>query len=86
MTTFVSGIVEYCVNNVDDETRALLLNAGLLAGESSCLQRCGSCYAGPFLVVDGEMIEGATHRELLRQVLPCSALTDVVDGCTGGPA
>ena len=63
------GIVEYCLNNVDDETRAALLRAGPSVVESSCLQRCGLCYAGPFLLADGEEINGASHPELLRRAL-----------------
>ena len=63
------GIVEYCLNNVDDETRAALLRAGPWVVESSCLQRCGLCYDGPFLLADGEEFDGMSHAELLRRAL-----------------
>jgi uncharacterized protein YuzB (UPF0349 family) len=60
-----SVLVEYCLNNVDVATRAALWASGLAVEESSCLQRCGQCWAGPFLVVDGEVIVGAPHLALL---------------------
>lgn len=66
-------LVEYCLNNVDARARAWLLARGLRLGESSCLQRCGQCYSGPFLVIDGELVAGATHDALLRRAAPGGA-------------
>jgi uncharacterized protein YuzB (UPF0349 family) len=71
MTDDASRTVEFCINNVDDGARALLVESGLAVGESMCLQRCGHCYAGPFLVVDGELIEGVPHAALVRRALAC---------------
>jgi len=57
--------VEYCLANVDaDERRRLQSRAGVR--EANCLERCGRCRAGPFLVVDGTVREGSTHARLLE--------------------
>lgn len=74
--TCLAATIEYCINNVDDDVRAGLLSSGLGVRESQCLQRCGHCYAGPFLVVDGELIEGEAYGILLQQVLPAAALEE----------
>lgn len=66
--TVAVGLVEYCLSNVPAPARALLQACGLPVREDSCLQRCGCCYDGPFLVVDGEIVEGASHREILEQI------------------
>jgi uncharacterized protein YuzB (UPF0349 family) len=70
------AFIEYCVNNVDAPTRARLAACGLPVEESSCLQRCGHCFAGPFLVVDGALLDGAPHLALLAQVTPPHPPTD----------
>ena len=62
--------IEYCINNVDAAARAALLRSGLAAEESSCLQRCGQCFAGPFVVVDGDLIDGPSHAALLARLQP----------------
>ena len=61
-------LVEYCLSNVPTPARAMLQACGLPVREDSCLQRCGCCYDGPFLVVDGEVVEGASHREILERI------------------
>jgi uncharacterized protein YuzB (UPF0349 family) len=48
--------IEYCLNNVDSDTRTLL--RGTDARETTCLGRCGRCYSDPFLLVDGEVRTG----------------------------
>ena len=55
--------VEYCLANVDAETRALLWNRG--AVEHSCLDACGLCYRRPFLVIDSDIETDRSHAELL---------------------
>jgi uncharacterized protein YuzB (UPF0349 family) len=65
--------VEYCISNVDAAARAALLRSGLLVEETSCLQRCGQCFAGPFVVVDGDLIDGSSHAAILERLRsdPC---------------
>lgn len=56
------GDVEFCLNNVDSSTRNRLQKR---AHERPCLQRCGLCFEGPFLVIDGIVVEGSEHEAML---------------------
>jgi uncharacterized protein YuzB (UPF0349 family) len=61
------GHVEYCLDNVDSATRRRLGGLDEVpVTEQRCLQRCGDCYSGPFLVVDGELRTAETHGALLN--------------------
>jgi uncharacterized protein YuzB (UPF0349 family) len=67
--------IEYCLRNVDDETRErLAADAGASPDtdaasadivEQRCLQRCGTCYSEAFLVVDGAVQTARSHATLL---------------------
>lgn len=58
--------IEYCLNNVDADARRRLGDRGTdEVVETRCLQRCGDCYRGPFLVVDGELATGDSHAGIL---------------------
>lgn len=67
--------VEYCLGNVDAETRRRLRALGTDERhcerstddliEKRCLRRCGDCYREPFLVIDGTPVTGATHADIL---------------------
>ena len=59
--------VEYCLGNVDSEARRRL-RARDDTREASCLEHCGRCHAGPFLVVDGGIRRGASHEALLAAI------------------
>lgn len=59
--------VEYCLGNVDSEARRRLRTRNDTR-EAFCLEHCGRCHAGPFLVVDGEIRRGASHEALLAEV------------------
>lgn len=59
---------ECCVSNVDAEARALLTESDVDAVESYCLDRCGECYEGPFLVVDGTVVRGKSYEAVLGEV------------------
>lgn len=59
-------IISYCLNNVDAETRDKLLHCDLIVVEDFCLQRCGRCFDGPFLLVDDTMVIGASHSTILN--------------------
>lgn len=63
--------IEYCLNNVGPKMRNRLVDFEC-AVEHRCLQRCGDCYRGDFLVVDGTLETGKAHAELL-------AATRVID-------
>ncbi|RBI60474.1 hypothetical protein DMJ13_19445 [halophilic archaeon] len=54
--------MEYCVDNLPNDLRAAL--PAECVGWP-CLQRCGLCYDEPFLAVDGELVTGDDHEELL---------------------
>jgi uncharacterized protein YuzB (UPF0349 family) len=65
----VSGpVVNYCLNNVTIDERQELNALDLVVVEDYCLQRCGDCFATPFLVVDGKLITGASHAQILCKV------------------
>jgi uncharacterized protein YuzB (UPF0349 family) len=63
-------LIEFCLNNVDADTRRILLSHAPMVKEQPCLQRCGRCYEGPFLVVDGELREGESHQDMLEGASP----------------
>lgn len=56
--------IEYCLNNVSAATRNRLTELNCTV-ERRCLQRCGTCYDGDFLVVDGACKAGKPHADLL---------------------
>ena len=60
--------VEYCRTNVDEAARARLDALAATTVEKCCLQRCGTCRAAPFLVVDGEPRRGESHERLATTV------------------
>ncbi|WP_135820451.1 DUF1450 domain-containing protein [Halostella litorea] len=60
-------MIEYCLTNVDGAARDRLA-ARDDTREAACLDRCGRCYAGPFLVVDGRVVTGESHAAVLDRV------------------
>ncbi|WP_121821736.1 DUF1450 domain-containing protein [Halostella salina] len=60
-------MIEYCLRNVDGAARERLRRRDDTR-ERVCLDRCGRCYAGPFLVVDGRVETAESHRALLDAV------------------
>jgi uncharacterized protein YuzB (UPF0349 family) len=74
-------VIEFCEANVDQCARERLRaldGDGVRVVAKPCCQRCGACYDGPFLVVDGTPAYG-----------PHGALLDDIDGvdadATGRP-
>jgi uncharacterized protein YuzB (UPF0349 family) len=61
-------VINYCLRNVDLETRVLLRNSDFYVIEDFCLHRCGQCYDGPFLVVNGQEIAACSHRDILESL------------------
>ncbi len=57
--------ISYCLSNVDGKMRKKLRHSNYSVIEDVCLQRCGHCYDGPFLVVGERLITGASHEEIL---------------------
>lgn len=56
--------VEYCLRNVDAETRRRLEDRECETVGKRCLQRCGDCYRGALLVVDGTARTAADHADI----------------------
>lgn len=61
-------MIEYCLNNVDAEVRTRLRALDDRTIERPCMQRCGDCWSGPFLVVDGERRCGSSHEVLIDRL------------------
>jgi len=59
--------VECCIANVTSDLRDLAREYDLLVREVPCLEHCDRCRAGPFLIVDGQLYTGSSHREILRR-------------------
>lgn len=61
-------VINYCLRNVSPETRALLRHSHFKVIEDFCLHRCGNCYDGPFLVVEGHLVTGDSHQMILEKL------------------
>jgi uncharacterized protein YuzB (UPF0349 family) len=61
-------VINYCLSNVNPEARCLLRQSQFHVIEDFCLHRCGLCYEGPFLIVDGEELLGDSHQEILERL------------------
>lgn len=59
-------VVETCLSNVDAEERARLAADSVDLTVHPCLEQCGICYTGTFLVVDGELEIGPDHETILE--------------------
>jgi uncharacterized protein YuzB (UPF0349 family) len=59
-------VVEYCVHNVTDRRAVESLPAEIRG--YPCLERCGRCRRTPFLIVDGDLLEGPDHAALAERV------------------
>lgn len=57
--------IECCLDNVTVDEHQALATSDAGVDMQYCLQRCGVCYATPFFVVDGDVIRGVSHRQLL---------------------
>ena len=60
--------VEYCIGNVDATARDRLRDLDCRTVEKPCLQRCGRCFDGPILVVDGEARSAGSYADLIAEV------------------
>lgn len=57
--------VEYCANNVDGASRPLVDALACPTRGLPCLERCGTCRRTAFLVVDGTVVTGTSHADLV---------------------
>lgn len=60
-------MIEYCINNVDGETRDALEACPVPTRAEYCMHRCGYCYTGPFVAVDGRLYR-EDHEEILDRL------------------
>lgn len=60
------ALLECCLSNVSSDARVALNESDHEIREAFCLDRCGQCYDDPFLVVNGDLRTGDSHRDLLR--------------------
>lgn len=60
--------VSYCLSNVDAETRRWLRQCEFSVVEDHCLQRCGDCLLGPFLLVGNTMVQGESHEMIMARL------------------
>ena len=60
--------INYCLNNITPQVRDLLRASGLHVIEDICLGRCGDCYESPFLIIDGKLVSGCSHEQILRSI------------------
>lgn len=58
--------VECCIDNVDMDEFQEIKASDKSVDMQYCLQRCGICYKRPFFVVDGDVVSGTSHLDLLN--------------------
>lgn len=68
MDRMVMALIECCLHNVSSEARDVLHRTDHTVRERLCLDRCGDCDRQPFVVVDGTLELGTSHRDLLADV------------------
>lgn len=59
------AFIECCLHNVSSDARTTLNESDHTVREAICLERCGECDEGSFLVVDGTFRTGSSHGDLL---------------------
>lgn len=60
--------VECCIDNVEGDELQEIKASSKSIDIQYCLQRCGICYKRPFFVVDGDVVSGAGHLDLLNRL------------------
>ena len=65
----IKPLIEFCVGNLASGSQAALekleKDPNLDVMEYGCLGYCGICFEGPFALVNGEVVQGATVENLL---------------------
>lgn len=62
-----SVTIEFCTRNVDMDRYQQLLDLDVDVRQQHCLNRCGRCRRGQFLIINGSVFEAAYH-EILESV------------------
>lgn len=62
------ALLECCLSNISPGAQVALDESEHKVRESICLDRCGDCYAQPFLVIDGNIHLGESHQDILDSV------------------
>lgn len=75
--------VECCLRNVTPEGRRAARRRGIDLTVAPCLEHCGHCRAGPFVVVDGDLRTGESFPALLDGVADETEATAADDSATG---
>lgn len=66
--------VVFCLRNIDraiyEALKVLALqNPEIKLEPAGCLCNCTRCFEVPFLQINGRIVEGSTHQEILEEVL-----------------
>lgn len=65
-------IIEFCMSNLASGSQAALekleKDPNLDVVEYTCLNYCGLCWEGPYALVNGEFVTGATPDELVDNI------------------
>lgn len=66
--------VVFCLRNIDraiyEALKAIALqNPEIKLEPAGCLCNCTRCFEVPFLQINGRIVEGSTHQEILEEVL-----------------
>ncbi|GGE48577.1 UPF0349 protein [Pullulanibacillus camelliae] len=68
----MNPIIEFCMSNLAaDSQKAFAIleeDTNLDVIEYTCLDYCDLCYEGPYALVNGEFVSGATAEELVQNV------------------
>ena len=67
----IKPLIEFCVGNLasgSSDSRKIRKDPNLDVMEYGCLGYCGICFEGPFALVNGEVVQGATVEELVNNV------------------
>lgn len=66
-------IIEFCTNNMHHGTDVVMKkleeNPDYDVIEYGCLGNCGQCYAEPYALLNGEIIDASTPDELYEAIL-----------------
>lgn len=62
------SLIECCTNNLTVETWSTLRDSTVEVDQQYCLQRCGVCHDGPFVVVDGDTARGSSYETILEDL------------------
>ncbi|WP_059041096.1 YuzB family protein [Paenibacillus rubinfantis] len=66
-------ILEFCANNASlgtgEAIRKVQEQVECDVYEYGCLTSCGTCYLFPYVLVDGEQVEGEDAKQLAERIL-----------------